>query len=256
MRFRWLFSLIALTGVPVLAQQLPARVAGKPNFTGLWQTISEANWNLEPHSAGPGPMWETGSIGAVPPGQGVVEGGVIPYQDKALAERKENFENRRTQDPEAKCYMPGIPRANYMPYPFQVIQSTDKILFAYEYATANRTVHMDKEYPALTDTWMGTSNGHWDGDTLVIDVTGQNGLTWFDRAGNSASNRLKVTERYRLEGANLIRYEATLEDPSVFTRPWKISLPIYRRMEPNAQMLEFKCVEFSEELLYGDLTKK
>jgi hypothetical protein len=248
-------ALLAFAALPVLAQQ-PARVGGKPNLTGLWQYIGEANWNLEPHSAAPGAMWETGAIGAVPAGQGIVEGGTIPYRPEALAKRNDNFAKRRTEDPEAKCYMPGIPRANYMPYPFQIIHSPGKILFAYEFATANRVVQVAKPEPNLTDTWMGTSNGRWEGDTLVVEVTGLNGLAWLDRAGNYTSNRVKITERFTPAGPNHINYEATIEDPTVFTRPWKISFPLYRRMEPNAMLLEFKCVEFSEELLYGHLTKK
>jgi hypothetical protein len=255
MRSVLLCTWIAAAGV--WAQQAPpARIAGKPNLTGVWQYIGEANWNLEPHSAGPGTMWETGAIGAVPPGQGVVEGGTIPYKPEALARRNENFAKRRTDDPEAKCYMPGIPRATYMPYPFQIIQSTDKILFAYQYATANRVVHLGARKPDLTDSWMGTSNGRWEGDSLIVEVTGLNGLAWLDRAGNYTSNRVKVTERYTPAGPNHINYEATIDDPQVFLRPWKIALTLYRRMEPNASILEFKCVEFSEELLYGHLTKK
>ena len=151
--------------------------------------------------------------------------------------------------------MPGIPRATYMPFPFQIVQGQKDILFVYEFASSNRIVHMTTHTEAPVDSWMGWSNGRWDGDALVIDVSGFNDMTWFDRAGNYHSDALKVTERYTPAGENL-QYEATMEDSNTFTRPWKISLPLYRHIEKNAQLLEFKCVEFSEELLYGDLKKK
>jgi hypothetical protein len=230
---------------------------GKPNLNGIWQVINTANWDLEDHPA-QAAYPQLGAIGAIPPGQGVVEGGDIPYQPKAAEKRRENFKNRRTDDPEAKCYLPGVPRATYMPYPFHIIQGTTKIQIVYGYAEANRTIHMDKPKPEPPpiDSWMGRSHGRWEGDTLVVDVQGFNGLAWFDRAGNFASDTLRVVERYTPAGANLINYEATLTDPAVFTRPWKISMPIYRRAEKNAQVLEFKCVEFAEELIYGHLRRK
>jgi hypothetical protein len=152
--------------------------------------------------------------------------------------------------------MGGVPRSNYMPYPFQIVQGQRDILFVYEYASSNRIVHMSNHQEPPVDSWMGWSNGKWDGDTLVIEVTGHNDDTWFDRAGNHHSNGLKVTERFTPQGDNIIQYEALIEDQKTFSRPWRIRMPLYRRVEPNAQLLEFKCVEFSEELLYGDLKKK
>ena len=244
----------------VTAQAQPYRAPrsadGHADLNGIWQALNTANWDLEDHSPAPGTMWETGAIGAVPAGQSVVEGGEIPYLAAALQKKKNNFTNRRTNDPEAKCYMPGIPRANYMPYPFQIVQSPKGILFVYEYASANRFVNMGKPEEAGSDTWMGTNYGRWEGDTLVVDVTGLNGLAWFDRAGDFASDKLHVVERWSRSDRDHLQYEATIEDPSVFSRPWKISMPLYRRVEKNAQILEFKCVEFAEELLYGQYKKK
>jgi hypothetical protein len=193
---------------------------------------------------------------AAPAGLGVVEGNEIPYQPAALKKKQENFANRWTQDTEAKCYLPGVPRATYMPFPFQIIQGTDKIMMVYEYAAAARVIHMDKVPESPVDTWMGHSVGRWEGNTLVVEVTSFNGQQWLDRAGNFHSEALKVVERYTPMGPNAIQYEATLEDPKVYTRPWKISMPLYRRLEKNAQLLEFRCVEFSEDLLYGHLRKK
>lgn len=250
-----LFS-FALPAAQAQAYRAPRSADGHADLNGVWEALNTANWDLQDHSPAAAPMWETGAIGAEPAGQGVVEGGAIPYLPAALEKRKANFASRRTNDPEAKCYMPGIPRANYMPYPFQIVQSPKGILFVYEYASANRFVNMGKPQEAGSDTWMGTNNGHWEGDTLVIDVTGLNGLAWFDRSGDFASDNLHVVERFTRTDRDHLLYEATIEDPKTFSKPWKISMPLYRRVEKNAQILEFKCVEFAEELLYGQYKKK
>jgi hypothetical protein len=197
-----------------------------------------------------------GAVGAIPAGRGVVEGGVIPYRPEAAARKKENFENWMSRDPEVKCFLPGIPRATYLPFPFQIVQSTKKIMMVYEYAAANRTIHMDEVVTSPVDTWMGVSNGRWEGETLVVDVTSFNDQTWFDRAGNFHSEALHVVERYTLLGPDHLQYEATIEDPKVFTRPWNISLPLYRRIDKDAEILEFKCPAFAEEVMYGHLRKK
>jgi hypothetical protein len=236
--------------------QIPRMPGGKPNFTGLWEALGTAYWDIQDHSAHAGPLFQMGATGAEPAGQGIVEGGEIPYAPAAAATQKENLKNRMKLDPEVKCYMPGIPRANYMPFPFQIIQSQQDIAFAYEYATANRVVNMGKFKKGAVDTWMGTSNGHWEGDTLVVDVTGLNGNSWFDRSGNFQTDSTHVVERFTLADADHINYEATIEDKTIYTRPWKISTVFYRRKEKNAQLNEFKCVEFVEELIYGDLKKK
>ena len=225
-------------------------------MTGVWQSLGTANWDLQDHAAAAGPFYQLGAIGAVPPGQGVVEGGDIPYNPASLAKKRENAANRLTLDPENKCYLPGIPRANYMPYPFHIVQSPKNILFAYEYASANRVVNMEKPTEAPVDSWMGWSNGHWEGDVLVVDVRSMNGMAWLDRVGDFTTDNVHVIERFTMTDADHINYEATIDDNKVFTRPWKINLPLYRRVEKNAQILEYKCVEFSEELLYGHLRKK
>jgi hypothetical protein len=233
----------------------PARISGQPNLNGVWQAVNTADWNLEAHSAQKiEGFYRLGSLAAIPAGQSVVDGdGKIPYKPEALAKRDENRAKWPENDPEVKCYLPGIPRATYMPYPFQIIQGGGDILIAYEYDSANREIFMSNHQEPPVDTWMGWSNGHWDGDTLVIETTGFNDLSWLDRAGNYHSGSMKVTERLTLEGENTIRYSATIDDPEVFSRPWTISMPLYRRLEPNAEILEFKCVPFVEELLYKDL---
>jgi len=237
------------------AVQIPRTADGKPDLSGIWQAINTANWDIEPHAAQPGPMLALGASGAIPAGMGVVEGDKIPYKPEAAAKQKENFANRLKLDPEVYCYMPGVPRATYMPFPFQIVQGQHRILINYEYAGAARLINMGKPTKAPDDTWMGWSNGRWDSDTLVIDVASLNDRSWFDRAGNFHSNALHVVERYTPLSHDALMYEATIEDPNVFTRPWKISMPLYRRLEKNAQLLEFKCVEFVEELMYGHLRK-
>ena len=272
-------SAVVLTSVKPAAGQVPTgsgaqfptgfkapRTAdGKPDFNGIWQALTTANWDIQDHAADAGPRQAVmGIYGAQPAGVGIVEGNEIPYQAWALAKKKENLEKRLTADPhdrtigdpEAKCYMPGVPRATYMPFPFQIIQGTDTIMILYEYANVARVIHLGKVNPAPNDSWMGLSSGRFDGDTLVINVTDFNDQTWFDRAGDFHSDALKVTERFTAVSPYHLMYEATIEDPKVFTRPWKVSFPLYRRMEKGARLLEFQCVEFAEEFLYGSLRKQ
>jgi hypothetical protein len=238
------------------AAGIPRMPDGKPNLTGLWQSMGTAYWDIRDHGAAAGPFFQLGATGAQPAGQGIVEGGDIPYRPEAVAKQRDNQKNRLQLDPEVKCFMPGVPRGTYMPFPLQIIQSQSDIAIAYEYATANRVINMGKPREAAVDTWMGTSNGKWEGDTLVVDVTGLNGESWFDRAGNYMSENVHIVERYSYADADHLNYEATIDDKTLFTRPWKISLPLYRRKEKNAQLLEFKCVEYAEELIYGHLRKK
>ena len=251
----WLTA-TAMVAMAAHAQEpRPERIAGEPNFNGIWQAIGTAHWNIEAHSAEQlADFWQLGALGAIPAGQSVVVGGTIPYLPEALEKRTENRAEWPRSDPETNCYLPGIPRANYMPYPFQIVQGGgDNILFVYEYASANRMIHMSDHMEPPVDSWMGRSNGHWDGDTLVAVTTGFNGKTWFDRAGNHHSPAMQVTERFALMGENHIQYEVTIEDPNTFSQPWQIAMPLYRRIEPHAQILEYKCVPFVEEMFYKDL---
>jgi hypothetical protein len=234
--------------------QGPRTADGKPDLNGVWQALGTAHWDIESHAAQAGPVLELGAAFAVAGGVGVVDG-EIPYQPWAAAKKKENFEKRLTLDPEVKCFMPGVPRATYMPYPFQILQGTNKIVLAYEFAETSRTIHMDTVGESPAETWMGWSKGRWEGDTLVVDVTSFNDQTWFDRAGNFHSEALRVVERYTRTGQDHLAYEATIDDPKVFTRPWTVRLPLYRRQEADLQLTEYKCVEFVEELMYGHLTK-
>ena len=276
-------AIVAATAGAVLALSVtwtsgqavrPARVAGKPNLSGIWQANNEANWDLQAHEARSGAVTQPGiypydytrvpaaavlalgAAGGVPGSIGVVQGdGQIPYKPEALAIKKENGEHWIDRDPELKCYLPGIPRALYMPYPFEITQSTNKVQMSFEFANAARTIHLDKVEAPPTDLWMGHGLGRWEGDTLVVDVADFNDKAWFDRAGNFHSDKLHLVERYSLLRPDVIQYEATIEDPETFTRPWQISMPLYRRMEPKAQLIEYRCTEFVEEFLYGNVRK-
>ncbi len=233
------------------------RIGGKPNLNGIWQTMSAADWNLEDHSASASPVIAMGALGAAPAGMGVIEGGgAIPYKPEALAQKKKLAADRMKQDPEVMCDQPGVPRATYIPMPFEITQTNKDMLFSYTYDTAARIVHMVKPVKADLDTFMGTSNGHWEADTLVIDVTGFNGRTWLDRAGDFTTGSLHVVERFTPVDANTMNYEATIEDPTIYTRPWKINLILYKHREKNLRLLDFKCVQFIEDLEYQDLEHK
>jgi hypothetical protein len=280
MRNRFTVPAIALTAAiagAVLSQAVSRAVAqapgyrpprtadGRPDLNGIWQAMNEAHWDIEAHGTGASPFPQLlGALFAQPAGQGVVEGGPLPYRPEALAKKKENFERRLTRptslelnettgDPEAKCYMPGVPRATYMPFPFQIVQTPEQILIAYEFANATRQIHVGRKPEAPAESWMGWSIGRWEGDTLVVDVTDQVDKTWFDRAGNYHSDALHVVERYTRTSPDHLMYEATIEDPNVFTRPWTMSMPLYRRVEENALLIDFKCVEYAQEFMYGHL---
>ena len=254
MRLRSIASISMIVGAVVLfapiraAAQVPAPTQGtamprtpdgKPDFTGLWRVMNSAAWDIQDHQASKGE----------PAGMGVVEGNDIPYQPAALAKKRENFEKRATADPEAKCYLPGVPRLMYMPFPFQIFQTPTMLTMLFEYVHAVRYVYTNgtPHPPGHIDWWMGDSRGRWEGDTLVVDVVDFNDQTWFDRAGNFHSDELHVVERYTAMDADHITYEVTIEDPKVFTRPWRMSMILYRHKEKNLQLLEYECYSFDNE---------
>ena len=236
-------------------EDFPRTVDGHPDFSGVWQSLNTAHWNLEPHASAYPVMLELGAQFAVPPGLGVVEDGTIPYRPEALAERDRRFANRLEEDPEGMCYLGGVPRSTYMPYPFQIVQGDDDMVIVYQYATGFRRIFIGGQDEAPLDSWMGWSNAHWDGDTFVVEVSGFNGLTWLDRAGNFASESARVTERYTPIGPNHVEYEATIEDETIYTQPWTINMPLYRIVDENYRLLEFKCEPYAEEKIYGHLRK-
>ena len=224
---------------PARAQQ--RTIDGKPDLQGIWQARNTAAGDLEDHGASMG----------IEAGRGVIvdpPDGKIPYQPWAAEKRKENFKNRATADPLGKCYLAGVPRITYLPFPFQIFQTPKFVAIAYEYDHATRTIYLDgsKHLPDI-DFWMGDSRGHWDGNTLVVDVADLNEQTWLDLAGDFHSDALKLTERYTRTGPDTLQYEVTIDDPKVFTRPWKISMPLYRHTEKNFQLYEYECHDYLEE---------
>ncbi len=229
--FSWsMKALFALSAAVLSAQQikLPRTTDGKPNLQGIWQVRSKAAADLQ--------------------GKGIVEGGTIPYQPWAAAKKRENFTNRLTADPVGKCYFPGVPRIMYMEFPFQIFQTPEHVAITFEWSQVYRLIYTNgKPVPHDgIDSWMGDSRGRWEGDTLVVEVKGQNDKTWFDMAGNFHSDALNVTERYTLLDADTIQYEATLQDPKVFTKSWKISMPLARQKNVG-RLLEYQCQAEAEE---------
>jgi hypothetical protein len=221
------------------AKALPRTADGKPDLQGIWQVRGTAAYDLQDHPARQG----------MPAGKGVVEGGGIPYQPAAAARRLENYTNRQTADPLGKCYMPGVPRIMYMEYPFQIFQTSEHIAIAFEWSQVYRLLYLTGKGPLhdIVDTWMGDSRARWEGDALVVEVTGQNDKTWFDLAGDFHSDALGVTERYTMLDADTIQYEATIKDPKTFTKPWKISVPLARHKEQLGRLLEYQCQAAAEE---------
>ena len=252
-----LLGIFSITQAAAQSGEIPRTPSGKPDLSGIWQAMTSAHYDVEPHAASEGPHpGLMGALSATPAGLGIVEGGRIPYNEQSLRVRDANKASALENDPLTKCYMPGVPRANYMPFPFQIVQSEGVILMAYEVAESNRIVYVDQpELESQVDAWMGHSNAHWEGDTLIVRVSGQMPDTWFDRSGNHHSYEMVVEERWNLIGADHVQYEATITDPNTFTAPWTISFPLYRHVADNMQLLEFKCAEFSEEFLYGEWRK-
>jgi hypothetical protein len=250
------FALLAAAAVQSqVLDEFPRAANGRPDLSGVWQALNTAHWNLEPTPGGYPVLLELGAQFAVPPGPGVVVGGEIPYLAEARAERDRRFKNRLIDDPEAKCFIGGVPRSTYMPYPFQILQNDRDVVIYYQFATAFRRIFVDGTEEAPLDSWMGWSNGRWDGNTLVVDVTGLNGLAWLDRAGNHASSSARITERYTPLGPNHLQYEATIDDSTVYSRPWTIRMPLYRLVDEGFRILEFKCEPYAEEKIYGHLRK-
>jgi hypothetical protein len=245
------------------------RVGGHPDFSGVWSAVNNANWNIEPHAASAGlemragpivpvpgkDVVKLGTIASIPAGMGVVEGGLIPYKPEARKQQEDNKANWIDRDPEIKCYLPGVPRANYMELPFQIFQSDNAMLMAYEFAGAVRNVLFTDPGPAPVDSWMGQSVAKWEGETLVVTVTGMVDRTWLDRAGNFHGPDLKVVERWTPMDATHVKYSATLTDADTYTKPWTMNMVLYKHVGDDARLQQFKCVEFVEELIYGHLRK-
>ena len=261
----------ALTPIGTTGQATRTRtVGGKPNLNGIWQVTNTANWDLLAHATRPAvaqpgvypnhpvlaaPVVALGAAGLVPPGPGVVEGNEIPYTPDAAARKRENAEHWLDRDPELRCYMPGIPRAMYMPYPFQITQGANKIEMVFAFANASRTIYLSEAPDPPADTWMGHSVGHWEGSTLVVEASDFNDRTWLSRSGDFHSDAMGLVERFTLMTPDALRYEVTVEDRNVFTRPWKMNMVLYRQLEDNATLIDYRCLELVEETFLGHLRK-
>lgn len=218
------------------------RLNGKPDFSGIWQTTSAADFDLEPHS---------GRKDA-PPGAGIVVGNVIPYLPAALEQKRKNFAARAADDPRLRCWTLGTPRGIYYPEPFQILQRAQDLTVIFEFGHSVRTINTNgTEHPAEKNQfWLGDSRAHWDGDTLVVDVTDFEDETWLDRAGDFHSENMHVVERWKLLDANTIDYQATIEDPNLFSRPWDIEVILYRHREKDFQLIENYCFTLDNDKYY------
>lgn len=230
-------------------QNIPRLPSGKPDFSGIWQTTSAADFDLEPHS---------GRRDA-PPSAGVVEGDTIPYLPAALEQKKKNFAAREQADPRLKCWTLGTPRGIYYPEPFQIFQRERDLTLVFQFGHSVRTIHTNGTlHPEVTDNefYLGDSRGRWEGDTLVVDVKDFNEETWLDRAGNFHSPALHVVERWAFLDANTVEYRATLEDPKVFSKPWTLSVILHRHREKNFQLIENYCYTLDYDPYYPFTTKR
>src|SRR3984957_2182467 len=218
-------------------QPLPRTADGKPDLQGIWQAASTAAADLQDHAA---------SLNMLA-GRSVIAGGEIPYQPWATKQKAENFQSRQTADPLSKCYIPGVPRIMYLDFPFQIFQTPKVLAMAFEWELDYRLIYTDgSPHPADENFWMGDSRGHWEGDTLVVDVGNINDKTWFDMAGDFHSDALHVVERYRMSDRDTIQYEATIEDSKVFTKPWTIKIALHRRTDRD-RLFEYSCQSEVEE---------
>jgi hypothetical protein len=216
----------------------PHLLDGTPDFRGIWQARSLAYIDLEGVGPAGGAQQSTRSAVVDPPD------GKIPYLPDALKRRDANFKNRVTADPAANCYQAGVPRAVLLPTPFQIVQSVGNLAIVYTDNHAYRIVDPQSvPHDDGIDFFMGDSRGHWEGDTLVVDVIDLGDQTWLDKAGNFHSDQLHVVERYTMLNANTISYEARLEDPKTYTRPWTIRLQLSRDTRTGARITEDECLE-------------
>ena len=223
------------------AYRAPRTPDGKPDLQGIWEAHTTAGGSLEAHSASLG-IRAGASVIVDPPD------GKIPYKPEARAQQQANFAKRAEADPVNRCFLPGVPRATYMPYPFQIFQTPEAVAITYEFVHASRTIHMTRaQHMDDIEFWMGDSRGRWEGETLVVDVADNHRDTWLDSSGDFHSPDMHVVERYTRTGPDTMQYEATIEDPKVLTKPFKIAVPLYRHSQPNAQLYEYECFVYQEE---------
>lgn len=224
----------AAASVPAVAQSkaysAPRLADGHPDLNGIWEVQGKVDANIEAKLRGKNIIVDP-------------EDGKIPYKPEALAQRKANAEKHATEDPLTKCWMPGVPRLMYIPYPYQIVESANQpvIPILSQYVHVIRNIQMQGEHLDGLENWLGDSRGHWDGDTLVVDATNFNDQTWYDAAGNYHSGDLHVVERFTRTAPNTIAYQATMTDPKVLAKPFTIRLTLARDARKNAQIMEYEC---------------
>ena len=245
---RWILSIAAVATFSLAAAAqhgerassfVPARLEdGKtPDFRGIWQARGTAYVNIEGHAGEKGQP-KSASIVVDP------SDGKIPYKAEALARRDENYRARATADPSVKCYQAGVPRATYLATPLQVLQSPGNFAIVYQENHAFRVFHPDtRPHFDNADWWMGDTRYRWDGDTLIADVAALTDQLWFDQAGNYHTTGVHIVERYRMTGPDTLEYEARIEDPAVYTRPWTLRTLLHRVTERGARIIEDECLD-------------
>ena len=218
-------------GSTAWAQKYTApRAAGDsshPDISGIWQAKAAVGDDIEKSIVDP-------------PNK------KIPYLPAAAAKAKQNAANKAKLDPIGKCYNPGLPRMIYMNYPIQIFQTPKYIPIVSEYSHTYGIIYMDgSPHVDYIPFWLGDSRGHWDGDTLVVDALSFNDQTWLDKAGNFHSDQLHLVERFTRTAADTLTFEATISDPKVFSKDWKISVPLTLDKKPNARLMEYECQELA-----------
>jgi hypothetical protein len=238
-----------ILAAPLAAQSsgeraVPRTAAGKPDMSGIW-VATGAIMLFEGEEAFAAARAADAAVGR-PPGN---SGETPPYKPEAEAQRQYFLSRRGIDDPMAQCLLTGVPRINFRPLPFEIVQLPDRMIMLYEIHHAFRIIPTDGREPPedAEPSYLGESVAHWDGDTLVVDVTSFNTQTWLSGVGTIHSEDLKVTERYTRDSFDTIRYEATMEDPAVLTRPWTIRETF--RLRPNERIREYECIESNEDLV-------
>jgi hypothetical protein len=234
------FFVAAAAGLALVCASAPLGWGQKKAFT------PSKTWNNQPDLQG---IWQPSKpVDNIEKGGFIKDpsNGKIPYSTGGAAKRTDNLKNAKTADLVNKCYMPGVPRLMIMGYPFQIFQTDKYVAIVSEYAHVYRMIYLDGSgHLDFPDLWNGDSRGHWDGDSLVVDVTNFNDKTWLDKSGNYHSNQLHVTERFTRTAQGALLYEATISDPMTFSKDWKIAVPMVQKAGPTARLMEYECQDLA-----------
>ena len=240
----WLAAAPSTAQTPSAERPAPRTADGKPDLTGIW-VATGAILLFEGEEAFRAARAADAAAGR-PPGN---SGEPPPFKPEAEAQRQRFLERRGIDDPMARCLLTGVPRINFRPLPFEMVQLPDRVIMLYEIHHAFRIIPTYGRPPPedAEPSYLGESVGRWEGDTLVVDVTSFNDKTWLTGVGTIHTEDLRVTERYTRDSHDTIRYEVTMEDPNVLTRPWTLRETF--RLRPNERLREYECIESNEDLL-------